>query len=300
LLSNDINGDVQQTAVTASTIARYKTVNNNERILNYQFKDTEYTGSGGEAFSLDENRLVIFRNIGTKGLDPSNPDHIVRDVQRGWRFEDPWYVCVVEIANPEGMTIDVGDKPIIVDDIKYTGKIDNSVLTGKYGTKTGIHTIKVHKTNWRYVVPNATTLDELRTLDPLYPYNHKLLIEGYDYDDAYPDTSIKIYTGVDLFAEMVMRKVSIFDMSNNVLTDDYKSYALDRDAPNSHDLGNATPTRVIVLKTSLQQTDTENERFIIRFHRINQRKKYVRLKMELSTKDDKITPVAYGYKLKLG
>jgi len=300
LLSVNEDGDVEQYEESATTLPRYRLSNSNDRVLNYQIKDAAYTGSGAEAFSPNLNTFRIFRNIGIKGLNPDNPNNQVRGIQRGWKFEDPYYSCVIEILNPQGMSIDVGDKPIIIDDTKYTNKIDNSILTGKYGNNTGTHIIKVHKTNWKNVTIDLNSLSSLKYADPLYPYNHKLLIEGYQYGDLYPTTDEKIYTGVDLFAETILKKVSIFDMIHNIQPDNFDVFAFDRDAPNTHDNGNPVPTRLIVIKASDKYTDFMNERFIIRFHRINERKKYLRLKIELSTKDAKITPVVYGYKVKVG
>ena len=242
--------------------------------------------------------LVLFRNVGAKGLDPTDPTAIVREVQRGWKFEEPWYICVIEVLNPDGMTIDVGDKPIYINDVEYKHKIDGTVLTGKTQTASGIHRIRVHKNNWKHVEPLADDLSTLETADSLYPYNHKLLIEGYSYGSNFPDVN-KIYLGADIFAEIQMKKVSIFDMMRNVAKDNYRLFALDLDAPDTHTGGNS-PTQVFVVKADEESADFQNEHFVIKFTQINQLQRYLRLRADFITEDENITPALHSYKIKLG
>lgn len=308
---NATSGALETTEIDSSgsgTVPRYTFVNSNDRILNYQIKDAD-TSSPDTALSLNDASFLIFRNVGKKGFDPRSVNRLVRGVQRGWRFEDPYYYCVVEIQNQEGMEIDVGDQPMQVDGVTYTGKIDNTILTGKSSEDTGLHLIRVHKNNWLEVSPYysfgpdtpPTTVAQLKTMDRLYPYNHKLLIEGFPYDSTWTETEIQLYTGVDLFAENVMRRVSIFDIINNVASDNYELYAFDYDAPKTHEpsLDNE-PTRVIVLKVDEENSDFRNERFVLRFSQINELRKYLRLRADLSTNDSRVSPVLYSYKMKLG
>lgn len=302
LLSLDDNGSIQDDTILVST-PRYTFANSNDRILNYQIKDSDYVGSGSgdNAVTINEDTLIVFRNIGAKGLTSEDLSTKVRGIQRGWKFEDPWYSCVIEIKNPDGITLNVGEKEIVIDDIKYNGTISNLVLTGKTSTTSGIHKIKVNKANWKYVTPELNSLADLKSNDPLYPFNHKLLIEGYDYGDAYPTTESQIYTGVDLFAESQMRQVSVFDIISNVTKNNYDVFALDRDTPNTHldDLNN-NATRVFVVKVDEENPDFQNEHFMIRFSLINQRRKYLRLRADFRTDNEKVTPACTGYKIKLG
>ena len=304
LLSKDpttalvLDEEVHTKDYDTTPIIRYAFKNTNDRILNYQIKDSDYTGSGsGDALTINEETLILFRNIGTVGVTPGDTTQLVRDVQCGWRFEDPYYICIIEIRNPEGISIDVGDSPIIIDDVVYTNRIDATILFGRTTVNDGLHRIKVHKSNWREVVPGATNLDDLKAKDILYPYNHKLLIEGYDYDSSFTDT--EVYVGADLFAETVATKVSIFDIMNNIAANNYDVFALDYDTPNSHEGGNL-PTRVFVLKVDENNPDFQNEKFMIRFTLVNQLQKYLRLRVDFSTVDGKVTPALHSYKVKLG
>jgi hypothetical protein len=286
---NDITEVIDDTVV--STVSRrYTFKNNNERILNYQID----SGVG-----INPSTLQIFRNLGRQGLDETLVSSKVRTITRGWGFDDPWYYCVVLVEAPEGIEIDVGDSPISIDGVRYTGKVEKSILTGKYGTSTGLHQIRVHKDNWKYVAAGLNTLDELKAKDPLYPYNHRLLIEGYSYGGSFPTTELKVYTGVDLFAQYLMQEVAIFDFINNIPVDRYDLFTKDLDAPASQDPA-SIPSTVFMVKVDAANTDCVNERFMIKFKLINELRKYLRVRADLSTSDAKVTPAQAGYKIKIG
>lgn len=314
LSRNAVSGDVEQTEIDpdppSGTVARYTFTNSNDRLLNYQIQDSSLTED--ENLTINEDNLVIFRNVGLKGFDSTQVSSEVRGIQRGWKFVDPYYSCVIEILNPEGIEIDVGDQSIFVDDVAYTNKIDSTILTGKTTISSGIHSIKVHKNNWAAVSPNIAYpsvgtqaendeayLALIKAADPLYPFNHKLLVEGYVYASQYQGT--KVYTGADLFAQTLMTKVSIFDMINNVAADRYDLYALDRDVPNSHEPGlDNQPSRVFIVKVDETNPDFTNERFVIRFKQINELRKYLRLRADFTTEDETVSATLHSYKIKLG
>jgi len=279
LHTDPING-IQDTVTNASS-QRYTFANPEDKILNYQL-----------ATDVDINfeTLKVFRNIGVKGLDATNPDHQVRGIQRGWNFLDPWYSTIVDIQNPNGVTIDFGSNVLFVDDEKKK----NNVLF-----PFGVHKVKIHKDNWFPVEPQLSSLDELKKADSKYPFNHKLLIEGYDYGDAYSDIEEKIYSGVDLFSELFLQKISKFDFFHNVAGNQYSYFAFDIDAPGTHTGGNV-PTTVFLVKDDLANPDSQNERFMIKFHLRNQAKKYFRFRADLTTKDQTVTPVLQSYRVKLG
>lgn len=307
---NTGTGAVQSVSRTADTIVRYNFINSNERILNYQVRI-----SGSAAIDLDKSNIILFRNSGKRGFTPADVNTQVRGIQRGWKFEDPYYCCVIEILNPNGITIDVGDTTIIIDDVTYSNVIDNTILTGKSGLSgdsgrdSGIHSIKVHKSNWIEVMPELNTLAALQQADTLYPYNHKLLIEGYEYGSSYPDTDEQVYTGVDLFAESVLTQVSIFDLTRNIESTNYGVFAIDYDAPKSWKDADSPPppddednesSMVFVVKVDENNPDFQNERFVLRFTLINELRKYLRLRADLSTESDQISPALHSYKIKLG
>lgn len=284
--------------IVDSTTTRYMFTNSDERILNYQLKDSSYSGSGiGGKLNIDENSIIIFRNVGERGLQAEEETSQVRSVHRGWGFKDPYYTCIIEIKNPIGISIDFGDQGIIIDEKFYTGVVDATVLSGKESDSKGLHLIKIHKDNWLAVPSNLNSLDALKTEDLLYPYNHKLLIEGYSYGPSYQSNEEQIYKGVDLFAEFLMKKISIFDLIGSVAAGSFKYFALDKDANNTHVNGNK-PTQVFVIKVDEDNPDFQNEKFVLRFKQVNQKFKYLRFKAELSTQKNSITPILDSYKIK--
>jgi hypothetical protein len=299
LLSKDTDDTVLDESI-AATATRYVFTNTNERILDYQIKDIDYVGSGtGTALEIDEDNITIFRNIGERGL---TVDDTVRRIQRGWRYEEPYYITIVEILDPNGISIDVGDNHIIIDGKKYTNQVGGDVLSGRTKSFNGLHEVKVYKSNWRHATPDLDTLtgtSGLIAADSLYPYNHKLLIEGYSYGTSFPSGQERIYLGADTFFERRMRKISAFDLVSNASANDYQYYALDRDAPTTHTGGNSS-TRVFVVKVNERNPDLINEEFEIRFNMVNLQYSYFRLKATLSTGDENITPSLDSFKLKFG
>lgn len=292
LLSLDSDDTILDETISTNNI-RFVPSKNNELILNYQIKDIDYTGSGsGTALDIDEDSVVILRNIGAKGLIESDT---VRGVQRGWRFDAPYYITLVEILDSNGVTLDFGSKEVIVDNSRETGV---TTISGKTESSDGIHEIKVHRDNWKSVIPGLNTLSELVAADSLYPYNHKLLIEGYEYGDSWLGNVDKVYQGVDLFFERRTKQISLFDLSENLDEQNrYSYFALDRDIADTHTDGNSS-TRVFVLKADISNADFINEQFVLRFISANQRYSYLRFRADLSTNDSSNSPVMGPYKLK--
>jgi len=288
LLSNDGLGGIISTSTVAAN-DRYIFLNNEDRILNYQVETD---------IEMDMNSLRVFRNVGYKGLTEV-PSALVRGIRRGWGFNDPWYTCVIWVKNPNGISIDVGSSPIVIDGISYTGTIGKDILTGQTVNTKGLHTVSVHKNNWKYVTGDLSSLSDLKGADPLYPFNHRLLIEGYNYSTSYPSNEEKTYIGADLIAETLMQRVSVFDILHNVQATDIERYALDLDAPDSHSGGN-DPARVFLVKCNSSMSDSKNERFVIDFKLQNQMRNYLRLRADMTTLSSEITPAIDSYKIKLG
>jgi hypothetical protein len=295
-LLSTISGVVTDDAINGTD--RYLFINPDDRILNYQIKDSAYSGTGNTKLDLDQASIIIFRNVGEKGVTPGDVAKQVRGIQKGWGFLDPYYSCTIEIQNPEGITLgDVGSSEIIIDDVPYTGTVDKNVMSGKTATQTGIHRIQVHKDNWKEVTPGAVDEAELKVFDPLYPFNQKLLIEGYSYDSAF--TEDKVYNGVDVFAEMLMQEVGTFEFLYNIAQDDFKVFALDRDAAGTHTGGNES-TLLFVVKVDEENPDFQNERYVIRFKLLNDLRKYLRLRATFTTEVQTVAPSLDSYKIKLG
>lgn len=273
-------------AVTASGDAsstRYYFFNDNDRILSHQ------VGSG---VRIAQGTLEVWRNVSIKG-----DEYKVRGYTNGWGFEDPYYKTTVYVDNAAGHSVDWGGKTVIIDGQKRTGKL----LIGK-----GRHTVWVHKDNWKLVDDSSVSdLADLKVADTLYPYNHRYLVEGFNYSSVYPTTEEKVYRGFDIIAEHFMKQVSIFDIINNVTADDYSKFALDKDVEDSsRDLDGSSAsdtgeTSVFVLKVDGSNPDFTNERFTLRFKSANSLFKYLRFKAVMKTTDNNKTPFLSSYRVKI-
>ncbi len=246
---------------------RYVFLNSNERILDHQINNSS---------NVVLDSVEIFRNVGARG-DVT----LVRNLQRGWSYVDPFYITNVEVFSENGLSIDFGDQQII---------IDNNSSHGKVLLSKGIHNIKINKNNWIPLLSGIVSLDNLKNIDKLFPFNHKYLIEGY----SLPEID-NPYKGVDIFAGYYMKQVSIYDLSVNVTEDDYSKFAIDQDIAFEGKESNI----VFVVKSNENYSDFLDELFTIRFDIANQLYKYLKLKVEFLTTDSSVTPNLDGYKLKI-
>lgn len=160
--------------------------------------------------------LRLWRNLGTKGR--STP---VRGGLSGWRLDGQYYACTVQVANADGLTLNLGPTTMEINGVPRTG----SVLLSP-----GVYTIRSARNFWSPLhdaggraVTHLTQVTErgdgtfqgrradgfrITVRDPLYPYNHKLLVEGLDYELTAAAAKEVTYRGADLFAETLMRQTS--------------------------------------------------------------------------------------------
>ena len=263
------------TATPGSGGPRYSFYNPEDRILDHQMAtDVE----------INEDNLVLFRNVGIQGNTTK-----VRGVQRGWGYTEPYYSTVVRITNANGLDVDFGDKAVIIDD---------EITSGKVTIATGIHRVSVHRDNFLTITASLDDLVSLINADILYPYNHKLLIEGYLYGDSYTAGSEQVYGGVDLFAEKQMKKVGVFDLINNVAKDDFDRFAIDKDTGSS--VVTRTASRIFLLKVDNLNADFVNELFQLEFDILESTFTYLRFRADLITSDSTLTPSLGNIRIKFG
>lgn len=282
---HDVVGATPDTRTGTASAPRYSFLNSNERLLNYVLAPEVIIAQG---------TLELWRNVSVQ-----NDETLVRGYVNGWGFEDPWYRTTVYVENAAGYNIDFGGEPVIVDGVPTSGRVNIA---------SGRHTILVHKDSWLAIdLTSVTDLATLKAADPLYPYNHRYMVEGLAYPGAYPETDEQVYRGFDIVAEYFMKEVSVFDIINNVNVDDYERFALDKDAADSGRLLDAgattaaeqTPQSTFVLKINENNPDFLNEKFLLRFKSANSLFKYLRLKAELSTTNEAIAPFIDSYRIKI-
>jgi len=295
LLQQDSSGSIIETPCSnknpggfTQSDRRYFFSNSSHRILDLQID---------KAANVDIDNIKLWRNVGEKGITPGDSTKLVRDIQIGWEFSEPYYTTSIKVEPSQGMTIDVGNNPITIDQVSYVNVIGPTVLS------QGIHKVKIHKDYWNSITPNLDTLAELKSSDILYPYNQKLLIEGYEYGSLYPDSEEQVYVGVDRFAGLVADRVGIFDIINNTKDTDYSKYAIDTDGPITSEVvattADAPLSYVIVLNTKNTIADFMNEKFVLEFNLTDELFSFVALRAELRTSNNQLSPIFDEYRIKL-
>jgi hypothetical protein len=270
-------------------------------LLGYRFKDDSFAVvntaiviSGDEDPDPIGNSVVVWRNTRYKDTDYYPDTTLVRGVQRGWGLDGGQYSCFFEVVSSDGVVLDFGDRKCTLDDQEVSGVIN---------VPTGVHKFSTESENWFDIsdginaLPSGivSTEEQLKAIDPLYPYNHKLIIEGFPYLTGTQFKGERIYRGTDISAEFYTKKVSLFDLENNV--DTYGYFAV-------RGVGNeSNPTLAVVSRFDASNPDYSNELFLVKWRSgatDASMYSYIKLKSELWTKDTGITPSLQSYRLKLG
>ena len=170
-------------------------------------------------------------------------------------------------------------------------EIDGEIATGTVFIGGGSHKFKTHKSNWKKLATfDPADEDDMRDNDSLYPYNHKLLIEGYDYAGATSYTGDEVYVGVDTYASYIMQYVSQFDFNYNVPDYDYSKYTIVRD-------GN---TLSFIVKYNNNISDFGGEYFYITNKAVTNSVDEIVFKAKLTTENVDLSPIFTGYRIKVG
>lgn len=150
-------------------------LNTNEKILNLYIPN-----SNKENFI--KQSVSIRRNVLKKDNEK------VYNASRGWHKTQGFFYTNFEIDQPEGRYIDFGRRSCF---------IDGRLITGRVFLTKGVHSFKTSEENWYNLNLNdekeVVTSRQLKEIDPLYPYNHKYLIEGFSYSKIFRGK--KIYLG---------------------------------------------------------------------------------------------------------
>lgn len=197
-------------------------------------------------------KFEVWRNIGFNERLYAVADGTGAAVEAGWRREGPHYLTYGLVDQLGGQTIDFGPKTI---------EIDGVVCMGKVLLSPGIHLFKVAEENWHSLrgirevhdidmsvkrltgrqascgveglgdLDEPTITNDYTVIDPLYPFNHKLLIEGIVYSRAYQGE--RKYTGVSRFASHLLREIPESELGANSSEDNYGVFAKTRTADES-------------------------------------------------------------------
>lgn len=139
-----------------------------------------------------QKSIVIKRNV--VSTDESTGDRIlVYGVPSGWSYDDAKKLYRTTVYTTNLVSIDLGNTSAYVNGIQVSGEVM---------LQPGYSVFETSETNWQVVPNGLTKISDLKKRDPLYPYNHKYLIEGYVYSDTFKGE--KIYAGVEeYFGELL-------------------------------------------------------------------------------------------------
>ena len=259
------------TSVTLDLVTSFNYKNSGDKLLDYTIQKQ----SGDE---IPTKYITIWRDVGQ-----SDRTILTRESATGWQFDGSFYTTYIKIDNVNGMYIELGDT---------YAELDSQQVTGSVFLFAGTHKFKTSKLNWVELDPAFDPLDEseFKNGDPLYPYNHKLLVEGFTYNVSYTDE--KVYFGVDLYASYIMENVSLLDFNYNVKNADYTRYAVVVD--------DTLDTVSFLVKYNNNISDFSNELFYITYKSIQKDKTDIRFRATLKTEDIEVSPILAGYRIKVG
>ena len=156
----------------------------NERLLNYYIKAED-----NNKFNIET--LTIKKNIKKEESLP-----LPSGSYSGWKKTEESYECYFIVKEREGRYINFGTQSCF---------INNREVSGKVFLKKGKHHIKT--TQYKNIsLEKAANVSKLREADSLYPYNHKYLIEGYEYPSNF--IGDKIYQGLSEVYETELKLIN--------------------------------------------------------------------------------------------
>jgi hypothetical protein len=232
------------------------------------------------------SNLVFLRNIGySDGKYPTvDVDLKVGDTECGWGLDgENIYYCEFQVKNPAGMEIDFGTTQANLDSKVVSGVVE--------GIKPGWHKFRTTRSNWASLdstlfVAAPTTEALLKAGDPLYPYNHKYLIEGYNYPTSF--IGKKVYKGVDLYTQLRATRVGINTILESVV--DASIYAIDViDGPKT----------IVLLKFDSSRPNFQNERVRLLYDRRFEAFTGLELRASLKSDDAMLTPTLSYFRVRV-
>lgn len=239
---------------------------------NYISNDTAFISSLNLSLSSSQallNFYIPFSNLVKYIFDSAEiKRHTFSSSNDGWIKTEDKYFTTFFIEELEGRYIDFGPTPCLIDNISRSGKVF---------LKYGVHTIKTNQYS-KIISPEAINEIELKNKDSLYPFNHKYLIEGFNYSSNY--IGHRVYLGAKENYGYMMKPVSLNYLKNN---------------PDRFDIFSAVSIQekglFFVVNTSVVDTDFINESYeinVLSSDSVFDNNLYI--KAILKTDDKNITP----------
>lgn len=237
-----------------------------------------------------KDQLKVLRNIG----DNTGTAQILSQ-DTGWVTDGIRYSTRLYVEADAGMVLDFGNTTAVLDGVSITGR----VIIPK-----GYHSFSTDKSQWRKI--NPLDIGSSSNPDPLYPYNHKYLIEGISSSLHGHDLTLTVggiskktildpngvYVGADMYWASTLESVTNFDFTSNIADDNYGVYTILKDL---------NGVERIIVKHSDEPGLMVGENFAIITRSVNgDLQKAVILKAVFSSQNPKLTPILDEYIIKLG
>lgn len=138
--------------------------------------------------------------------------------ESGWVYDDKsqQYSTVIYIDSVEGKRVDLGPRG---------AEVNGKIVSGVISLPQGYHKFKTSHMNWYAVEENLKTVELLKNSDPIYPYNHKLIIEGYKYSSDFSGN--KVYNALGRNFGILMNYVTPELFNSGELNNDLSVYTIE-------------------------------------------------------------------------
>jgi hypothetical protein len=223
---------------------------------------------------LIKKSVVIKRNIVTS----DSPEQLL-EAPPGWsRTADNFMKTTLYVQNPEGFVIDLGHT---------TAFLNGNQVSGKVFVASGYQEFKTGAGNFQVIASGARDIKTLRKSDPLYPYNHRYLVEGYVYPTSF--TGEMVYPGVGEYFASALQYVSPEEFTDPDNEENLDIYTIDEST--------STPTfKVKVLKSD---STWSSEKFSASWLVSGAASNRVWVKAVLQAYDNTQSPVLESFKVRV-
>ena len=304
--------------VLGNRIAEYSATENSS--FESKISDEVLTFLGSESSrnklltgTIGEGPLQVWRNRGK-----NNRFYLVKDSlgvfrEDGWKFEEGMYQTFIWVTESGGQEMDFGPHEIVIDNIPLTGRVRLSeglhhckVQEGRWYSLDGLSNISGFDrltgefTGNRISYGSALALDDepivtqgVGAIDPLYPYNHKLILEGLDYSNVFLDTAVKQRYKGALFAAHHPYFIADNEFITGIQDSNYDVFSKVKVS----DGNDGVETRVMV-KWLAPNNETPREDFLV-IERSSGEAKGIKLRATLRTRNSKRSPSFDGYQIRI-
>lgn len=253
----------------------------------------------------NEGQPRVWRGVGDRNHYRSIIQTDGRAVEEGWITDGNYYYTFFDLSEP--LSMDLGHTEAWMDGIKRTGPVE---LT------RGLHHIRTSKNNWISLegMGGVTAFDGGRqeftgqisqfgsnglgdditvisgsVRDPLYPYNHKLLVEGISASEDVSGDQI-VYTGANKYGILMRRRTQNAIESISGTFEAMRSYL-------ESEVEGEDGKNINVLVHDSEGIAIDRECFVIE-QKVGVAEA-LRLRAEFKTIDPTRTPILSGYKIKV-